>query len=165
MNFKQSTIFSIAASLGLIIFNMLINVIESRVLGPSEIGRYQIFITTQNLFATFCALGLGQSCIYFINALKVDERKVLSTTINATIPIASFASLVICNNNAQARLLWEGKCLVYYSILFGNKCFAFEQYLYTCPFGKNGCCKKPSSKIFNKSIYLYYSISCIIYLE
>ena len=83
MNFKQSTIFSIAASLGLIIFNMLINVIESRVLGPSEIGRYQIFITTQNLFATFCALGLGQSCIYFINALKVDERKVLSTTINA----------------------------------------------------------------------------------
>lgn len=36
MNFKQSTIFSIAASLGLIIFNMLINVIESRVLGPSE---------------------------------------------------------------------------------------------------------------------------------
>lgn len=95
MNFKQSTIFSIAASLGLIIFNMLINVIESRVLGPSEIGRYQIFITTQNLFATFCALGLGQSCIYFINALKVDERKVLSTTINATIPIASFASLVL----------------------------------------------------------------------
>ena len=74
---------------------MLINVIESRVLGPSEIGRYQIFITTQNLFATFCALGLGQSCIYFINALKVDERKVLSTTINATIPIASFASLVL----------------------------------------------------------------------
>ena len=105
MNFKQSTIFSIAASLGLIIFNMLINVIESRVLGPSEIGRYQIFITTQNLFATFCALGLGQSCIYFINALKVDERKVLSTTINATIPIASFASLdTPCNSS---RSYWS----------------------------------------------------------
>lgn len=95
MNFKQSTLFSIVASFGLLIFNMLINVIESRVLGPSEIGRYQVFITTQTLFATFCALGLGQSCIYFINALKVDERKVLSTTINATLPIATLASVVL----------------------------------------------------------------------
>ena len=95
MNFKQLTIFSIAASFGLIVFNILINVIESRVLGPSEIGRYQVFVTTQTLFATFCALGLGQSCIYFINALKVDERKVLSTTVNATLPIATIASLVL----------------------------------------------------------------------
>ena len=95
MNFKQSTVFSIASSFGLIVINMLINIIESRVLGPAEIGRYQIFVTTQTLFATFCALGLGQSCIYYINALKVDERKVLSTTVNATLPIASIASLVL----------------------------------------------------------------------
>lgn len=95
MNFKQSTLFSIVASFGLILFNMLTNVIISRVLGPSEIGRYQIFITTQTLFSTIFALGLGQSCIYFINALKIDEHKVLSTTVNAMLPIALVASLLL----------------------------------------------------------------------
>lgn len=95
MNFKQSAIFSIAASFGLLVLNMLINVIESRVLGPAEIGRYQVFITTQTLFATFCALGIGQSCIYFINALKVEESKVLTTTINVMLPIAIVAGLTL----------------------------------------------------------------------
>lgn len=95
MNFKQSTLFSIVASFGLILFNMLTNVIISRVLGPSEIGRYQVFITTQTLLSTFFALGLGQSCIYFINALKIDEHKVLSTTVNAMLPIALVASLLL----------------------------------------------------------------------
>lgn len=94
MNFKSSAIFSIFASFGLLIFNMLINVIESRVLGPKDIGRYQVFITSQTLFATFCALGLGQACIYFINALKYNERTVLSTTINATLPLSFLAGIL-----------------------------------------------------------------------
>lgn len=95
MNFSQSTIFSVIASFGFLVINMLINVFESRVLGPTEIGRYHVYITTQTMFATFCALGIGQSCIYFINSLRIDERKVLASTVKPMIPIAAIASLVL----------------------------------------------------------------------
>lgn len=59
MNFQQSSILSILGSFGLIFINMFINVIQSRILGPEEIGRFQVFITTQTFFATICALGIG----------------------------------------------------------------------------------------------------------
>lgn len=95
MNFAQSTIFSIVSSFFLLFINLLINVIESRMLGPSEIGRYQVFVTTQTFFSTICALGIGQSCIYFINRLKFNERDILSTSVNATIPIATISSIVL----------------------------------------------------------------------
>ena len=58
MNFQQSSILSILGSFGLIFVNMFINVIQSRILGPEEIGRFQVFITTQTFFATICALGI-----------------------------------------------------------------------------------------------------------
>lgn len=95
MNFTQSSIFNIIASFGLLFINLLISIIEARIMGPSEIGRYQVFVTTQTMFATICALGIGQSCIYFINKLKTDERKVLSTSINATLPIALLAGILL----------------------------------------------------------------------
>lgn len=95
MNFSQSTVFSIVASFGLLLVNMIISIIEARVLGPEEVGRFQVYITTQNYVATICALGIGQSCIYFINALKVDERKVLATSINFTLIMAATAGVVI----------------------------------------------------------------------
>lgn len=95
MNFAQSSIFSIAASFGLLFVNLLINVIEARIMGPSEMGRYQVFITTQTMFATVCALGIGQSCIYFINKLKEEESEVLATSINATSIISVFAGILL----------------------------------------------------------------------
>lgn len=95
MNFQQSSILSILGSFGLIFVNMFINVIQSRILGPEEIGRFQVFITTQTFFANICALGIGQACIYFINALKEDESKVLATAVNATLPVATLCSVVL----------------------------------------------------------------------
>lgn len=95
MNFAQSTIFNIVASFGLLFVNMLINVVETRILGPTEIGRYQVFVTTQTMFATVCSLGIGQSCIYFINRLNYNERHILSTAINATLPIATLSSIAL----------------------------------------------------------------------
>lgn len=94
MNFSQSAIFSIIASLGLLLINLFIGIIEARVLGPEEIGRFQVYITTQTYIATIFALGIGQSCIYFINALKINERRVLSTSINSSLLLSVFAGLV-----------------------------------------------------------------------
>lgn len=95
MKFLQSSILSIIGSFGLLLVNMFINVIQSRILGPEEIGRFQVFVTTQTFFATICALGIGQACIYFINALKENERKVLATAVNATLPVATLCSVVL----------------------------------------------------------------------
>jgi len=95
MNFSQSAIFSIIASFGLLFVNLFISIIESRVLGPEEIGRFQVYITTQTYIATICALGIGQSCIYFINALKITERKVLSTSVNASLVLALLSGIAI----------------------------------------------------------------------
>lgn len=95
MNFTQSSIFSIFASIGLLFINVFISAIESRVLGPDEIGRFQVFITTQSMFSTFCALGIGQACIYYINRLKKDEVEVLSSSVKFIIPISLLATLVL----------------------------------------------------------------------
>lgn len=95
MNFSQSTVFSIIASFGLLFINLFINIIEARVLGPTEIGRYQVYITTQTLVATICALGIGQACIYYINALKVDEREVLASSIKFTSVLALLAGILL----------------------------------------------------------------------
>ena len=95
MNFSQSTVFSIAASFGLLFINLFINIIESRVLGPQEIGRFQVYITTQTFAATICALGIGQACIYYINALKVNERSVLSTSIKFSLLLSFLAGVAV----------------------------------------------------------------------
>ncbi len=95
MNFQQSSIFSALASFGLLFINLFTSMIIARLLGPEQIGRYQVFVTTQTFISTICALGIGQSCIYFINALKYKERKVLSTSINSTFPIAVLVSIIL----------------------------------------------------------------------
>ena len=95
MNFSQSAIFSVIASVGLLLINLFVNVIQARLLGPAEIGRFQIYITTQTYISTILALGIGQSCIYFINALKINERRVLSSSINSTLLLAVISGLGI----------------------------------------------------------------------
>ena len=117
MNFTQSSIFSIVASFGLLFVNLLINIIEARIMGPSEMGRYQVFVTTQTMFATICALGIGQSCIYFINKLKIDERKVLATSINSTLLISLLAGIVLFGIILLDQEYF-GKENVYYIALF-----------------------------------------------
>lgn len=95
MNFSQSTVFSIIASFGLLIINMIISVIEARVLGPEELGRFQVYITTQTYVATLCALGIGQSCIYFINRLNFEERKVISTSVNFSLILSAITGVIL----------------------------------------------------------------------
>lgn len=117
MNFSQSAIFSVLASFGLLLINLFISIIEARVLGPEEIGRFQVYITTQTYIATICALGIGQSCIYFINALNVNERKVLSTSINSSIFLASLAFVAL-----------------FIIIIFNNKIFGSDSLASICLF-------------------------------
>ena len=113
MNFSQSSVFNIVASVGLLFVNLFISMIEARVLGPEEIGRFQVYITTQTYVSTLCALGIGQSCIYFINRLKVDERKVLATSINATLILALLAGVVLCSIILLNRAYFGEEALVY----------------------------------------------------
>lgn len=113
MNFSQSSVFNIVASIGLLFVNLFISMIEARVLGPEEIGRFQVYITTQTYVSTLCALGIGQSCIYFINRLKVDERKVLATSINASLILALLAGVVLCSIILLNRAYFGKEALVY----------------------------------------------------
>lgn len=95
MNFTQSTLFNVLASGGLLIINMLIGVIEARLLGPYEMGRYNLFLTTQTMFVTLFAFGIGQSCIYFINSLKNDSSLVVTTSVKFILPFSIIASLLL----------------------------------------------------------------------
>lgn len=113
MNFLQSSAFNIVASIGLLFINLFISMIEARVLGPEEIGRFQVYITTKTYISTLCALGIGQSCIYFINRLKVGERKVLATSINASLILALLAGVVLCSIILLNRAYFGEEALVY----------------------------------------------------
>ena len=93
MNFSQSTLFNLAPSVGLLIVNLLIGVVEARLLGPQEMGRYHIFLTTQTLFVTVFALGIGQACIYFINSLKKDMSEVVTSSVKFILPFSVLASV------------------------------------------------------------------------
>ena len=95
MNFTQSILFNILASGGLLVINMLIGVIEARLLGPCEMGRYNLFLTTQTMFVTLFAFGIGQSCIYFINSLKKELSLVVTTSIKFILPFSIVASLLL----------------------------------------------------------------------
>lgn len=95
MNFSQSAVFNIVASFGLIFINVIIGVVEARILGPQELGRYNVFLTTQTLFVTLFALGIGQSCIYFINSLKKNESDVITTSVKIILPFSFIASFLL----------------------------------------------------------------------
>ena len=95
MNFSQSAVFNIVASLGLIFINVIIGIVEARILGPQELGRYNIFLTTQTMFVTLFALGIGQSCIYFINSLKKKESEVITTSVKIILPFSFIASFLL----------------------------------------------------------------------
>ncbi|WP_018665831.1 oligosaccharide flippase family protein [Bacteroides gallinarum] len=95
MNFSQSTLFNIVASVGLLFINLVISVIEARLLGPQEMGRYHIFLTTQTVFNTVFSLGIGQACIYFINSLKKDMIVVVTSSVKFLIPFSVAASVLL----------------------------------------------------------------------
>lgn len=83
MNFVKANIANFFSA-GLIqVLNLIISILEARVLGPSELGRYQIFISTRTMAVTFCALGLGQASIYFRNNKKHSIDDIVSTTFKA----------------------------------------------------------------------------------
>ena len=95
MNFSQSTIFNVIASIGLLSINIIIGIIEARILGPEELGRYNVFLTTQTMFVTLFALGIGQACIYFINVLNKNIVEVVSSSIKFIFPFSILASALL----------------------------------------------------------------------
>ena len=95
MNFTQSTLFNLIASVGLLFISVIINVIESRLLGPQEMGRFSIFLTTQTFFVTIFALGIGQACIYFINSLKRNIVDVVTSSVKFILPFSFLANLAL----------------------------------------------------------------------
>lgn len=95
MNFSKVSIFNISASIILTAINITTNIIESRILGPEGIGHLNIFVSSQTLFATIFALGIGQAAIYFINSQKISEYEILSTTIKSLIPLSALCSVVL----------------------------------------------------------------------
>jgi O-antigen/teichoic acid export membrane protein len=95
MNFSKFSIFNVSASIILTTINISTNIIESRILGPGGIGLLNIFVSTQTLFTTIFALGIGQAAIYFINSQKISEYEILSTAIKSLIPLSALCSVVL----------------------------------------------------------------------
>ena len=62
---------------------MILGIIQARLLGPSELGRFQLFITTQTVLIGICALGLGQAGIYFRNTNKIGLERIVTTIFKA----------------------------------------------------------------------------------
>ncbi|MCP9612827.1 oligosaccharide flippase family protein [Coprobacter tertius] len=92
MNFYKASLFNLLASGFLSLINMIIGIIEARILGPEELGRFQLFISTQTIVVTIFSFGIGQASIYFINKLKMPIEELLTTSIKCIIPLAILSS-------------------------------------------------------------------------
>lgn len=88
MRFIQANILNIALSGGLSALNMLLSIIEARILGPEKLGNYQVFVSTQTIVFTIFAFGLGNAGIYFINSGKSTPKEYVSTVLRLEIVLA-----------------------------------------------------------------------------
>lgn len=98
MKFLQANIVNLILSGGLAVLNMLLSIVEARVMGPVALGNYQIFVSTQTIVYTILALGLGNAGIYYINSGKTTSKEFVSTVLKVEILLASlaFCTLFLC---------------------------------------------------------------------
>lgn len=98
MKFLQANIVNLVLSGGLAVLNILLSIVEARVLGPIALGNYQVFVSTQTIVFTIFALGLGNAGIYYINSGKTTAKEFISTVLKAETLLATlvFFTLFLC---------------------------------------------------------------------
>lgn len=95
MKFAQASLINLGASVTFSAMNMVISIIESRILGPEGIGQFNVLLSTQTIFVTVLSLGIGRASIYFINSEKINEYHLLSTAIKCITPLALVCSIML----------------------------------------------------------------------
>ncbi len=83
MNFVKASIFNFTASAVLYLLHIATSIIQARVLGPTELGRFQLFVSTQTIVVSLFSLGLGQAGIYFRNNKKIELTRIVTTLLKA----------------------------------------------------------------------------------
>lgn len=73
---------------------LIIGILLARELGSTNLGQYQVFISTQTIIITLVTLGIGNASIYFINRKEITEKEVVSTFLKIFIPIGLFTSVI-----------------------------------------------------------------------
>lgn len=95
MKFLKANLINIFFSGFLAILNMVLSIVEARVMGPIGVGNYQIFVSTQTVITTLFAFGLGSAGIYYINSGKSTSQEFITTVLKAELILCSvvFVSL------------------------------------------------------------------------
>lgn len=88
MNFVKASLFNFIASAILYLLHIATSMIQARVLGPTELGRFQLFISTQTIIIALFSFGLGQASIYYRNNKKVNLARIVTTLCKAECVLA-----------------------------------------------------------------------------
>lgn len=94
MNFVKKNVFNLFASILLMGLNVVISVLQSRYLGPTELGKYQLFVSTQTTIMTIMSLGIGQASIYYHNSLKYSLTIIVTSIFKVFVPVLFMVTLV-----------------------------------------------------------------------
>lgn len=95
MNFLKASLFNIISSSLLYLLHIATSIIQARVLGPTELGRFQLFVSTQTIIIALFSLGLGQASIYYRNNKKISLDRIVSTIFKAEFIIVLFIINII----------------------------------------------------------------------
>lgn len=83
MNFVKSSIYNLVASSFLYVVNVATSILQARVLGPTELGRFQLLVSTQTILVATLSLGLGQAGIFYRNNQKISLDRIVTTLLKA----------------------------------------------------------------------------------
>lgn len=90
------------------IINMVIVVLISRFLGPDDVGKYQLVVSSSVVLAALGSLGVTGAVVYFVCSLKYEAKLIYSIAVTASFFLGScmfVASYFIFNNSNYFKLV------------------------------------------------------------
>lgn len=90
----------LAVSFGQIFGNfisMIAGVVFARMLGPSGIGKYEIFRSFDTILVTIFSMGIGNASMYFLNNVGVSPSNLIATTLRACLVIGGLLGVCMAS--------------------------------------------------------------------
>ncbi len=103
--FLQNSLISISGRFLGAILSLSLGILIARILGPENLGQYQIFVTTQTILLTLFSFGLGNASLYFIKGENEKTQELISNILKIIFPVG-----------------------IILTFLFGISIFVFEYY-------------------------------------
>lgn len=89
--FKRSFVLIVGKILGAI-FGLISGIFIARILGATNLGQYQVYLSSQTVLITMFTFGIGNASIYFINSKRNSEQEIVSVFIKLFFPLAILIS-------------------------------------------------------------------------